>query len=205
MSWIRNDRVQPAGTLAGVDAVGLDLELRTELATGEQLLWSGRPRQGVFLRLSDALVIPFSLAWAGFAVFWTVMASSSGGAFGLFGIPFVIVGAYIVVGRFFADAAARARTIYAVTDRRLLVVRTGARRRVQSVDLANLGSLELKEQAGGRATIVFGSPPGAFGAFSSAPVPPGWPGASMAQRPTFDSVEDGRLVYEIIRDASHRS
>ena len=44
--------------------------VRSELGSGEKLLWSGQPRAGLRLRPADALMIPFSLMWAGFAVFW---------------------------------------------------------------------------------------------------------------------------------------
>jgi hypothetical protein len=144
-------------------------------------------------------MIPFSLLWGGFAIFWTIGATSAAGAFGLFGIPFMCVGIYFMIGRFFSDASARSRTVYGVTNRRLVIIRTGRRRSQQSVDYANIGSLGLKEQSNGRATITFG--PGVGSPMGFQP-PANWPTGNQVRQPQFDSIDDGRRVYEMIRDAS---
>src|SRR5438046_585524 len=44
--------------------------IQGQLASGERLLWSGRPVEGIVFRPSDAFMIPFSLMWGGFALFW---------------------------------------------------------------------------------------------------------------------------------------
>src|SRR5436190_24226654 len=95
----------------------IENELRPHLSSDEKLIWTGKPRTGVLFRSSDAFLIPFSLLWCGFAVFWETMVLSTGFAFpfALVGIPFVLIALYITVGRFFIDVKRRANTVYGIT------------------------------------------------------------------------------------------
>ena len=91
--------------------------LESYLDPSERLLWSGQPKQGLRLQASDAMMIPFSLMWGGFAIVWEAMALGIFAThtpnpqhpheqifawiFPLWGVPFVIVGLYMIFGRFF--------------------------------------------------------------------------------------------------------
>ena len=135
------------------------------LAPQERVRWSGRPQQGFALRAADALMIPFSVLWCGFAIFWesAVVLTDAPFFFKLWGIPFVLVGLYMVAGRFFYDAFLRSNTYYALTDRSALILGGISGDKLTAVDLRSLQELHLKMGDGGRGTIVFGSDNG-FGA-----------------------------------------
>ncbi|CAL4869970.1 hypothetical protein MMA231_04268 (plasmid) [Asticcacaulis sp. MM231] len=185
---------------------------RRELNADEKLLWSGTPIQGLRFHQSDFLLVPFSLMWGGFAFFWEASVLYSSGVrvsvsppyitgtffsfMALWGIPFCLVGLYVIFGRFFFDAAARANTVYAVTDRRIIIV---ARTSVRSLAFGTLPQLELKEGSNGRGSIIFGESSFFMGA--------GWPawGNRRYSRPmTFDGISKVREVYTLIIDAAHK-
>lgn len=139
-----------------------DQMIRRELAPGEQLLWSGMPAQGLRFRASDAFMIPFSLLWGGFAFFWEFMVVSQKGGpvfMAIWGIPFVLIGGYMIFGRFLHDRMLRARTWYGVTDQRALIVTGLFGRQVKSLDLASMGDITLRERANDDGDIVFGAKP----------------------------------------------
>lgn len=137
--------------------------LRGELDAGEKLLWSGKPKGGLRLKRSDAFLIPFSLVWGGFAFVWEVLAlatvpEDSGltdYAFPLFGVPFVIIGIYLIFGRFIYDAIIRSKTVYALTNKRIIFVVGNASKTVRSFKLSNLGDVSYYEKNDGSGSITF--------------------------------------------------
>jgi len=129
------------------------------LRPGERVLWQGMPERGVRVARRDLLLIPFSLIWLGFVVSWNIGVRAGGGAplfFQLFGLIFLLIGLFFAVGRFVLDALLRARTTYTLTDRRALIVRTGAMSRHSSVDLRATADLHLSTEPGGLGTLRFG-------------------------------------------------
>lgn len=177
----------------------IERELRPELGAGEKLLWSGQPRRGLRLRPADAMLIPFSLMWGGFAIFWELSVFRTGAPFffRLWGIPFVLVGLYLIVGRFFADARQRARTYYGVTNDRVVIVSGLFQRQVRSLPLRALPELTLSERGDRSGTITFGSVPAMAGWLAGS----SWPGASKQLPPSFEMVENVRQVYGLIQNS----
>lgn len=171
--------------------------IRRELGASEQSLWIGRPRQGFVLRATDALLIPFSVLWGGFAIFWEVEVLANGAPlfFAIWGIPFVLVGLYIIFGRFWVDARQRARTVYAVTSERVLIISGLFARRIKSLSIDTLSDVLLTERGDGSGTITFGSQPPWYWMYGGA----GWPGFGHQCVPALELVADARAVYETIR------
>jgi len=97
------------------------IRIQSELVSGESLLWSGRPNPGVIFHSDDWYMIPFSLLWGGFAIFWESMALGFWGHnakgtppvfMALWGVPFVVIGQYLIWGRFVYDGWLKRRTYY---------------------------------------------------------------------------------------------
>lgn len=150
------------------------------------------------LRASDALMIPFSLMWGGFAIFWegSVVIGKAPLFFKLWGIPFVLMGFYMMIGRFFADARERSRTSYAVTNERVIIVGGLFKETTKSINLKGLSDISLDEKSDGAGTITLG--PASASSWATAS---GWPGGRQKAPPAFEGIPAARQTYEIIRQA----
>jgi hypothetical protein len=171
--------------------------LTSALDRGENLIWWGQPQGGIVFRAIDWFVIPFSIVWisvpsAG-AVAALRSASVSPQAFMV--VPFLVIGAYLLVGRFIYDAWRRGRTIYGLTDRRVLIHRPSKQ---ISVELDRIGEMSLQERSSGRGSIVFG--PSGLNLQNSWAV---WGGEPAV--PTFEFIADARNVYSAVRNMQKKA
>lgn len=188
--------------------------LRGRLAPDEDVLWYGQPKPSVLFESSDIFLVPFSLLWGGFALFWegSVIAallrgetkSGNGGdllMFAIGGVVMVLAGLYLMVGRFFGKRWLRRRTHYVVTNMRavsLVTIKTG---RILSLDLGSLTAPAKSVRKDGVGTIRLAkrSPWGnnqdntgldIIGYLSSRQKPP----------PVFYDIADADRVYELINE-----
>lgn len=175
------------------------IEIRSLLEPRERLLWSGTPRPGLVLRRIDALYIPVSIFFAAFAIVWEILALTTNAPFffPLFGIPFVLIGLYHLIGRFFFDAAKRKRTVYGLTERRAIVVSKLFTTSVTSVPVEAIPQLTLSHHRNGRGTITFGPEAALYRQL---------PFSRGGEEPTrFEQIEDPTGVHALIRDVMNQA
>ena len=186
-----------------MDALSNPPPLQPHLLSGEHVLWSGQPKQGMALSAKDVFLIPFSLMWGGFAFLWNALVwfvpfgANSGESpdwfFKLWGLPFLLIGIYLIVGRFFHDASIRKKLIYGVTNQRILLLR---RSKMTSLDIHRLPRFEFSEHRDGTGTLVFEPNSMWSGGMNGL----SWwlPAAGGAVQ--FFRIANPRKVYELIRD-----
>ncbi len=179
-----------------------DKELSAALHAGERLGWSGRPRLGIHLGTGDALSVPLSCAWLGFALHWErhALRVDDGGFFAACGLAFVVAGMHLVFGRFVSQAIRRRNTCYGLTDERAIIVSGTFSRQVLSLDLQSLDELTMSERQDGSGSICFGAVRN-MSAGVGVWLGSSWPGVARHLPPAFEMVEDVRTVYEKIRVA----
>ena len=163
----------------------IESELRPNLSSDEKLIWVGKPKTGVVFSRSDVFVIPFSLLWTSIAVLWETAAIGYEAPLflKLWGVPFLLVGLYFTVGRFFIEAKQRANTIYGITPDRI-IIKTGIfSKETQSLNIKTLPDIIMNQRSDNSGTITFGTPI----YFSQG-----------LQPPKLECIEDVKSVYEKI-------
>jgi hypothetical protein len=173
----------------------------SELLLGESIQWSGRPNPAVIFHKEDWGAIPFSLLWGGFAIFWFIGASGLWNIwqnrpdktfewFGvIWGTPFVLIGQYLIWGRFVYSGWERRRTLYALTNRRALIVKNGLKgRTVSSAYFDSMTFIDKHVRSDGIGAISFGGPVSREWR---------WGKNNPPRPPTFDDVDNVDSVYQI--------
>ncbi|MDH3976785.1 MAG: PH domain-containing protein [Deltaproteobacteria bacterium] len=177
----------------------VEQEFQQELSASERLLWSGKPQTGIVFRGSDVFLAPFSIMWCGFAIYWefSVVTSNAPFFFMLWGIPFVLVGLYMVFGRFYLDSMQRKKTFYGLTNERIIIISGLFGRKVKNLNLKTLSEVVLKEKSNRSGTISFGAGNPMYSMFGGT----GWPGTGQHLPPSFEMIPNVKDVYNMVRNA----
>ena len=187
--------------------------LQSELLPGESIAWSGKPNPRIIFHSSDAFLIPFSLLWGGFSIFWELGVSGIGFTkdpnpsyfMMLWGIPFVLAGQYFIWGRFLYAAWKKRRVLYAVTNRRVIVLVKPPQAKMITSYLDNVPTIERTIRPDGTGTLSFGS------------MPPVWSAGRTGNNtsldglflssgiPIFVDVDDAAAVFSTVNGVRERA
>ena len=125
------------------------------LDEGEHVLWQGRPDPGIEWRQMLSPTSLFGVVFTAFSLFWMGAAAAmiwgTGDApgifvlFPLFGLPFLLIGLFMMGGNVVWAAYLRRSTIYSVTTRQVFIARdTGAGRTLEAIRIANITDIALE-------------------------------------------------------------
>ncbi|MFI4855180.1 MAG: hypothetical protein ACIAQF_09440 [Phycisphaerales bacterium JB065] len=186
-----------------MSAPSSDPRIARELESNEELIWAGRPDPSRMGCRSMPIVI-FGIPFTAISVFWVLATSgvlfgSIGGGgrivqilFTLFGVPFVLVGLFMLTAPFWAKRAAK-RTLYALTDRRCIIWQHGLRTTtVKSYGPDDLGSMSRVERKNGAGDVIFVQSMRIRDRSGSSD--------TVTQAEGFMGVEDPRTLERLIRD-----
>ena len=158
------------------------------LDKGETILWQGRPDGAIVFTFTNAFTSLFGVAFAGFALFWMIMASQAGGGFWMFGLIHFSVGIGLAIGPIGWSAWRRRRTWYTLTDRRAFIA-TNMAVRGKSLD-----SYPITDDT--VLTLEQGPPDNLFFATRTKPTKNGTRTVKLG----FERIDQGREVYRMMRD-----
>jgi hypothetical protein len=159
------------------------------LDDGEKILWQGRPDGGFYFKPGNIATFVFGLFFAGFALFWMVMAASAGGGFWMFGLIHFAVGIGLSFGAIFWGTLRRNRTWYTLSDRRAFI----------ATDLPFKGK-ELRSYPIERDTVL-DYRQGRFSTiFFTDEVRRGNKGRRYTVPIGFERISEGEKVYRLMRD-----
>jgi hypothetical protein len=168
---------------------------------GEQPIWQGKPYPARYALRKAAYTFPVGILFFAFSLFWIYGAymtdnktpSQLGFPFWLFGIPFVLVGACMVLSPawYFFRATS---TTYALTDRRAIMDISGPFPRRTSVPLSQVPFVDIRASNDGPGHVLFQETVAHYRS-----------GRGMTQRDGFIAIADAAKVGQLLRSAIQKS
>lgn len=174
-----------------------------ELNDDERVLWTGKPEILPLFAWGDLFFIPFAIFFLTIGIEPLTWELSHGFKhetfFWLSSVFFIFFGLYGLFGRFVLKILTRRHTSYAVTNERILVVRTFPRKGLVSGYLDKITAMSKDIYRNGRGTITFGNNSAWPG--MGDPDPFGFLGLFGTLVLAFVNVKDAEEVYTLIDSA----
>jgi len=170
-----------------------------ELYSDEEIKWLGMPKPRFFTTYSKGAFL-FAIPWTAFALFWVAGAAGfeipdfqdGFDLFPLFGLPFVLLGIWMLMTPLFTYRNAR-RTLYMITDRRAVIFEGGSNTTIRTYEPDKLQDMIRKERNNSIGDLVFAKE------FSQ---------KSLIQDIGFINIEDAKgvewKIKEMIQNAARR-
>jgi len=146
-----------------METLDLNAIVQGELSADERIVWVGQPSPFALVRMRwqmaafGLFMTFFALFWLATTLFFVGSATENGPPLAIL-VMFPLAGlAVLGGGLYFLSTPLRywrkaKRTVYAVTDRRVLIVEPG---RVQSFEPGDLQQLERQDKGNGRGNLIF--------------------------------------------------
>ena len=159
------------------------------LAPGEEIIWQGRPDSAFHVGPGGVAGALFGTFFAGFALFWMIMASGAGGMFWMFGLIHFSAGLGIVFTALLKTPLLHRRTWYSLSNQRAFVATDLplVGKRLRSFPITRDSLLSLDEQ-GHLSTIKFATESYRH------------KNRTKTRRIGFERIENGRDVFALMRD-----
>ncbi len=127
------------------------------LDQGEVILWQGQPSGRVRFGFAEIGAAIFGLFFAGFALFWMIMASMAGGFFWMFGLIHFSVGIGIIFAGPLGGAWVRRHSYYTLTNQRAFIAKDMpfVGRRLASYPIGPTSEVLFEEERDGAASLYF--------------------------------------------------
>jgi hypothetical protein len=164
---------------------------RNLLDPGESVVWSGRPNALRYALTLSWYTFLFGIFFFGFSLVWISIAwgkaPKDGNFFFLFGIPFVVIGAGLVLSPLW-HLWRGARATYALTNRRAVTVIDGLFARRLSVPLSQIRFVDVRASVSGFGNVYF-----------KETAVPGSEGGTTIKREGFIAIPDVPKVERLLR------
>lgn len=118
----------------------------------EKVLWKGCPDTSVHFTSVDLFYVPLNIIFM-----WFVLKDFVIDGFDVFGIPFILAGLYDLVGRFFLKQFRKGRTVYYVTDKRIIILDKSKNKILQEQDIKLIRHINKNVRRSGIGTVEFGN------------------------------------------------
>jgi hypothetical protein len=137
-------------------------ESALELSKDEKIVWEGKPKQGIVLRYTDIALIPFSIIWTIATLIFELVSFEPDFPIylSIIGIPFLIIGLFLLIGRYILDTKRRKNIFYWITNKRIIIKGEKLRNTVQYYQILGIYGITIKHKDRKFGTIVLGNEQG---------------------------------------------